>query len=732
MKRKKPKSEHVVRDTSDEETTLPRDKLKVVRVSPKRKEAQSRRKHSPPIKRKRGRPRFKPTATDKAPDESFTAVRTGRDRPKIVASKGDPDLATRVSEQNDPQPNSESDVSQTVPIGSSRAYTREGSRSRSAQYPNHAEVYSKQFKCSGCDEAFAFRKELVAHQRETGHEGLKGPFTEDEVKILTRYKNSFCADHGIDHYTFNIMMTEGSRRGRGTTWSWPFINRKDFFADYLDVLPYRDRRSMQRYRERNFQNTDQSKQWTEEDDDELVRLIKELGTQYVEIGLRLNRTQDQVSQRWRHKLSHRNERITGRWSVNEDNLLEDAVRYLKAKMSLPFTSRTDDDISWSEVSTRTAVQCSQHWKNVIGPLRVKHRAHLETAKGKRKIRSPSPVEQEAPRFEEFVEVMIPKKRTRISGRMNLRTRMSQSDEESQKQQQQQQQQRKQVPRTKETRCRRNGWFSGELQGNIIPVTQHSGPDDAKVRDKASVVFDGQDLALAAKSNRKSGPEKSGSDADSEDDGGTSDEDNASGKRTDAVASEVERRQGGPPSFVSRSKDSVDESESGSESESTSSQEGDTTASEPQGQQSVAPPVFRGSYYSDDELENGDGSLSEKEDESTEDDSVESSEPSMKGETQRGEGEGKEPEAESDTKQTSSGSESESESTSSATSSSDEEDSDDSTTTSSGDSDDREISQTRNDFIANLRRTAKNLSQPRTHGPQVEVGETTSTSGDSDD
>ena len=230
---------------------------------------------------------------------------------------------------------------------------------------------NRNLECAECGSAFDNKHSLsmhqsrLKHQLEVWHSKKKGPFSKSEVAKLEAFRRRFCQEHGIEEHDFNQMMIDSSRTGPKNPWPWAFISRKDFLEEYVDVLPDRDMTSMRRYKERNFQNVDHRK-WSEEDDDLLIQLVEELGTKWTEIGERLGRTQDSVSQRWRHRLKNRESLKLGRWSLREVEFLKKAVAFVKSKMSLPLTHDTDYRISWTAVShqmggIRTAQQCSTYW-----------------------------------------------------------------------------------------------------------------------------------------------------------------------------------------------------------------------------------------------------------------------------------------------------------------------------------------------------------------------------------
>ena len=110
--------------------------------------------------------------------------------------------------------------------------------------------------------------------------------------------------------------------------------------------------------------------------------MNELGPKWIEIGLRLNRTQDSVTQRYKKKLKDRDAVRHGTWSSHENETLAKAIEEIKDELGLAKIPDTDEKISWAEVSKRiggirTAHQCSTHWHRV---QRFKHKSSLGVSK----------------------------------------------------------------------------------------------------------------------------------------------------------------------------------------------------------------------------------------------------------------------------------------------------------------------------------------------------------------
>jgi hypothetical protein len=236
-------------------------------------------------------------------------------------------------------------------------------------------VHRKWYKCGDCEEAFYQPGDLKIHQDESGHNTRahqsgesRGSFTEKEKVKLTRFKRRFCNDHSITEFEFNKLMTLLGRRD-GSDWPNPDVTKAELRDMFYDVLPDRNKKSMNRYRERYFQNVEQDTEWTEEQINELRNLVKEKGRKWVEIGEVLGRTQDSVYQKWKNRIRQGDAQRFDRWEEEEIQALILAVRQCKAAAGVAQDISSDDRVNWTSISDllgkrRNAQQCSTFWKRV--------------------------------------------------------------------------------------------------------------------------------------------------------------------------------------------------------------------------------------------------------------------------------------------------------------------------------------------------------------------------------
>jgi flagellar biosynthesis GTPase FlhF len=221
--------------------------------------------------------------------------------------------------------------------------------------------------------------------RPGGKNNLKvGFFTSDEVEKVENFKINFCNMNGIGNELFNQMVQHSEREG--VEWPGPSdVSKHEFWTDIYSVLPDRDRRSLYRFARRHFQVTGQkAHEWTEEQDEELVELMKQYPSKYALIGRILGRSDDDVTQRWKNRLEHRDKMNHGNWNLDESLGFMKALQdfYAAHKELSPATAGNDiyemdqKVIPWGSVSdsinnSRSRQQCADKWRKICKMAKIK-------------------------------------------------------------------------------------------------------------------------------------------------------------------------------------------------------------------------------------------------------------------------------------------------------------------------------------------------------------------------
>ena len=207
--------------------------------------------------------------------------------------------------------------------------------------------------------------------------GQVGHFGKHESKTMEKFKKDFCRTHSISDELFNQMVQHSDRDKE------PFpcdtVEKKDMWKHIYETLPSRDRRSVYRFMRRHFGSTSQRPHdWTPAQDKELIRLHQEFGPKWTTIAKLIERTDDDVSQRWKNQLQHQSTMNRGPWSEAEvqelQRTLQDVWNAKQASGQLDGLGRDiyemdDTIIPWGQVSDRlnhcrSRQQCGDKWRKV--------------------------------------------------------------------------------------------------------------------------------------------------------------------------------------------------------------------------------------------------------------------------------------------------------------------------------------------------------------------------------
>lgn len=207
-----------------------------------------------------------------------------------------------------------------------------------------------------------------------------GLFSPEEIETLEQYKLWFCNYHHITADTFDasIQSAKSSKNGIFLQ-DRPPVDEKSFWQEIYGQIPDRDRRSIARFCRRHFSNAYKPHQWTTADDDELERLHSMYGTKWAIIARDMERTYDDVVQRWKNKVEHRHTMKMGPWDDDEvDKLIKNLEDTRKAWLRLGKTKEDigkdiyelpDEFIAWGKISerfehTRSRQQVADKWRKI--------------------------------------------------------------------------------------------------------------------------------------------------------------------------------------------------------------------------------------------------------------------------------------------------------------------------------------------------------------------------------
>lgn len=286
-----------------------------------------------------------------------------------------------------PQPETSPEKPRTVQNGVEKATPAKPAETANSSVPNPV---SDTENLSIVEPNNRSKPKKLRGSRPGGKDNLKvGFFTPDEVEKVENFKIYWSNMHGIGHTTFNQMIQHSEREG--ADWPGPpdAPSKHELWTDVYAVLPDRDRRSLYRFARRHFQIPGQkAHEWTKEQDEELVELMKQHPAKYALIGKMLGRSDDDVTQRWKNRLQHREKMNHGNWNLVETlGFMTSLQDFFEAHKEIsPATAGKDiyemdqKVIPWGSVSdsignSRSRQQCADKWRKIC--VKVK----AERAKG---------------------------------------------------------------------------------------------------------------------------------------------------------------------------------------------------------------------------------------------------------------------------------------------------------------------------------------------------------------
>ncbi|KAH0292513.1 hypothetical protein M436DRAFT_82969 [Aureobasidium namibiae CBS 147.97] len=204
----------------------------------------------------------------------------------------------------------------------------------------------------------------------------QGPFTPVECDLIESHMVDFCRHNELSRDQLIAMIQASSRE-----------MSKVYVDLATEVLPHRNRRAVQRYCRRHYNNFQRGR-WTDEQDELLRTAYAETPNKWVKIGERVGRMPEDCRDRWRNHVSL-DQRHTDVWTQDEEHRLAAAVseclRAVQANMETTFDRDQEDDfIAWNVVvqkmnGSRNRLQCSMKWRKIKARVLREEAAQRERA-----------------------------------------------------------------------------------------------------------------------------------------------------------------------------------------------------------------------------------------------------------------------------------------------------------------------------------------------------------------
>jgi len=277
------------------------------------------------------------------------------------------------AEPEDPLDNTEGDVSQfEVPADSDN----DGEQPQSSSAKPKTKRKRQSVENGSPAPAVKRVKRSSMPRSSVGDYPEQGPFTPVECDLIESHMVEFCRHNELSRDKLVTMIQASSRE-----------MSKVYVDLATEVLPHRNRRAVQRYCRRHYNNFQRGR-WTDEQDELLRTAYAETPNKWVKIGERVGRMPEDCRDRWRNHVSL-DQRHTDVWTQDEEHRLAAAVseclRAVQANMETTFDRDQEDDfIAWNVVvqkmnGSRNRLQCSMKWRKIKARILREEAAQRERA-----------------------------------------------------------------------------------------------------------------------------------------------------------------------------------------------------------------------------------------------------------------------------------------------------------------------------------------------------------------
>ncbi|KAL7271396.1 RNA polymerase I enhancer binding protein [Rhizina undulata] len=196
--------------------------------------------------------------------------------------------------------------------------------------------------------------------------GSNGTFTKEERHAIDTHLAAYAEQHNLSQQDLCSRVWSNERK------------KDDFWESVCAVLPLRSRASIYKHVRRAYHIFEQRAKWTDEEDEELARLVKELGSSWKRIGSAMGRMGEDCRDRWRNYGKCGKDRGKDRWDAEEEEELKRVVGEMlervrerrRAEGKEEDNAQGDDEeINWTVVSDqmgnrRSRIQCRYKWNKM--------------------------------------------------------------------------------------------------------------------------------------------------------------------------------------------------------------------------------------------------------------------------------------------------------------------------------------------------------------------------------
>ncbi|KAG6336529.1 hypothetical protein ID866_2551 [Astraeus odoratus] len=190
-------------------------------------------------------------------------------------------------------------------------------------------------------------------------EGLvykKGKFSAIEEQQLKTAIENFRTTRGFSDDQILEIIFQKNEKGKDNT----------FWSEITAAVPQRPIIAVYHHVRRTFHPKKQQGKWTVEEDNLLKQAVTDLGQQWEKVSERVGRMSSDCRDRYRNHIANRELRVTGPWSKEEEEELTRIVTEMTVQQGKDF----DNDVFWGIVSARMGnrrgrQQCRIKWTDSL-------------------------------------------------------------------------------------------------------------------------------------------------------------------------------------------------------------------------------------------------------------------------------------------------------------------------------------------------------------------------------
>ncbi|KAL0573974.1 RNA polymerase I enhancer binding protein [Marasmius crinis-equi] len=187
----------------------------------------------------------------------------------------------------------------------------------------------------------------------------KGKFSNIEEQQLDNAIENYRIAKGLtDEQILELIFTKEDKNKDSTFWS-----------EITAAVPLRPIISVYHHVRRKRNPLQKQGKWMPAEDDKLREAVSTLGQQWEKISLIVGRRAPDCRDRWRNHISGNDERVTGKWSKEEEEKLIKIVEDMTVKRG----GSLDDEVFWGNVSAlmgnkRNRQQCRIKWTDCLSKI----------------------------------------------------------------------------------------------------------------------------------------------------------------------------------------------------------------------------------------------------------------------------------------------------------------------------------------------------------------------------